>query len=66
MIPEFFSQEFKQAFDDIEKNKPLLFSSISKVLEVSTSVAIRRSFLAMTRNYITCISAGAETQQILC
>lgn len=50
-----------------KKNKPHHFSSVSKVLEVSTSVTIRR-FLAMTSNYITCVSfsAGAETLQTLC
>lgn len=63
---EFFNQVFIQALNAIEKNKLHHFSSTSKVLEVSTPVAIRRSFLAITSNYITCMSAGAVTQQILC
>ena len=50
------------------KKIPHHFFSISKVLEMSsTSVAIRRSFLALTSNWSTCMSssAGVETQQTL-
>lgn len=65
---ELLNQEFIQALNGIEKNKPHHFTAVSKVLDVSTSVAVRRSSLAMTSNYITCMSfsAGAETQQTLC
>lgn len=65
---EFLTRSLYKQSMPLKKINPHHFSSIRKVLEMNTSVAIRRRFLAMTSNYITCMpfSAGAETQHTLC